>query len=236
MKHLVALLLGLAAGAAAVIALLYYNPFTSHVSLSPLSVSDRPQFSLKYSALSEDAIIYTNDGESPIKPHPEKVLQLWEAPIQLTETMVTEMRDGRDMPAGIGIKFSSRSERTRILNGEALVDSVWYIYLPERGSLLISQSENYWDYLREVVVPAYWSSGNNWKGNWHGRITNGPGALGTAAVYGGSGEFANLEMEAIEVLSAKAYSTELGPVTLDGQLTVEMPLRNDNATAQAVSK
>lgn len=231
MKHLIALILGIGAGAVAAIAFLYYNPFTSHAALSPLLVSDRPQLSLNYSAVGKDSILYTNDGESMVKPHPEKVLQLWEPPIRLTETMVTLLRDSRGAPAGIGIKFSSRSERTRLLNGEALVDSVWYVYLPQRGSLLVSQHENYWNYLREVVAPAHLSSGDNWKGNWHGRITNGPGPLGTAHVYGGSGTYQDLELEAIETLSARAYSTELGPVALDGQITIELPaVTGDSAT------
>ena len=42
-------------------------------------------------------------------------------------------------PAGLGIKFSSRSERTALLKGDAIVDSVWYVYLPGRGSLFIEQ-------------------------------------------------------------------------------------------------
>lgn len=232
MKYLIALILGIAAGGCVAVMFLYYNPFTSGAALSPLAVSDRPQISLKYSAVADHAIAYTNDGESLVTPHPEKVLQLWEAPIRQTETLVTVLRDGRDMPAGIGIKFSSRSEKTRVLNGEALVDSVWYVYLPERGSLLVSQTENYWNYLREVVVPAYWSSGDNWKGNWHGTITSGPGALGTGRVVGGSGEFRGIEAEAIETLSARAYSTKVGPVALDGQLTIELPLPGADLTAE----
>lgn len=223
MKYLLSLLLGIAAGVVVAVAFLYYNPFTSGARLSPLAVSERAQFALHYSGIAEHSILYTNDGESRVKPHPDKVLQLWEPPIRLTETLVTVLRDSRNQPAGLGVKFSSRSERTRILNGEALVDSVWYVYLPERGSFMLSQTENYWDFLREVVVPAYWSSGKNWKGNWHGTTTSGPGALGTARVHGGSGEFEGLAAEAIETLSAKAYSTERGPVALDGLLTIELP-------------
>ena len=233
MKYLIALVLGIAAGAGIAVALLYFNPFTSNASLSPLSISDGQQYILNYSAVPEDAIVYTNDGESQIDPHPEKVLQLWEPPIRQTEALITTLRDARGISAGLGIKFSSNSERTRILNGEALIDSTWYIYLPERGSLLVSQQENYWDYLRDVVVPARMSSGDNWKGNWHGRITNGPGPLGTARVHGGSGTFEGLEFEAIETLSAKAYSAEIGPVVLDGQLTIELQARSEETATAA---
>lgn len=223
MKYVIALFLGLITGVAAAIALVYFNPFLAQQSLSPLSVSERQQFTLNYSAVATDAIVFTNDGDERMHPHPVKVLQLWEKPIRLTDTLVTVLRDSRNEPTGIGIKFSSQSEDTRLLNGEALVDSAWYVFLPGRGSLLIEQTENYWPYLRDIVIPAHWSSGDSWRGNWFGIMTSGPGALGTARVHGGSGEFEGFESEAIETFAARAYSTEIGPVAIEGQLTIEIP-------------
>ena len=124
---------------------------------------------------------------------------------------------------GLGIKFVSLSEDTRILNGDVLADSVWYVYLPGKGTLLIEQSENYWDLLRKIVIPAYWNADDSWRGSWRGTITSGPGPLGTARVYGGSGIFRNVEAEAIETLTASAYSLKTGPVALEGRLLVELP-------------
>jgi hypothetical protein len=197
--------------------------------LSPLSVSDNDVITFNYSAVATDTLVYTNDGESTIAPFPSKVLQLWEPTVRLTDSMVTVLRDGRNQPAAIGIKFSSRSESTRVLNGEAMVDSVWHIYVPGQGSLFVEQQENYWNYLREIVIPAYRSSGDNWRGNWNGTITSGPGALGTARVFGGSGEFADIETDGVESLIAKAYSSNHGPVAVDGQLAVELPGTNPDA-------
>ena len=224
MRYVITLILGLVTGAVIVVAVLFYNPFAQGASLSPLEVSDREQLVLNYSVVAADSILFTNDGESTTQPYPAKVLQLWEAPIRQTDALVTVMHDGRNEPAGLGIKFSSLSEQTRLLNGEALVNSVWYVFLPGRGSLLIEQSENHWAFLREVVVPAHWSSSDNWRGTWRGRITNGPGALGTALVHGGSGEFAGQQADAIETLSTTAYSAEIGPVAMSGQLTIEQAL------------
>jgi hypothetical protein len=222
-KYLISLFVGMLIGAAMILALLYYNPLTKQTTLSPLSVSEHDVFTLNYSAVAADALVYTNDGESQVDPHPAKILQLWEAPIRRTTAMATVLADSRDQVVGLGIKFSSDSEKTNILNGEAIVDSVWHIYLPERGSLFVEQSENYWNYLREIVIPAYWSSGDNWRGVWIGNVTAGPGALSTARVVGGGGEFEGLESDAVEALSAKAYSVELGPVALSGELAVEIP-------------
>ena len=223
MKYLLSLLVGMLVGVAAFLALLIYNPFTKHNNLSPLSVSDNDLISLSYSAVATDALLYTNDGESRVAPYPAKALQLWEPPIQHTDAMATVLTDSRNQMAGIGIKISSDSERTRLLNGLALVDSVWHIYLPGRGSLFVEQSENYWDYLRAIVIPAQWSSSDSWRGIWTGNITAGPGALGTARVVGGSGAFAGLETDGVESLAAKAYTVSAGPVAVSGELVIELP-------------
>ena len=95
--------------------------------------------------------------------------------------------------------------------------------------MLIEQSENHWSFIREVVIPAHWSAGENWRGTWHGTISDGPGALGTGRVFGSSGRFAGLEADAIETLTAKAYSADVGPVAMEGQLTIEMYSGDDDS-------
>ena len=70
----------------------------------------------------------------------------------------------------------------------------------------VSQTENLWSYLRNIVIPAAWNSADSWRGNWFGVMTVGPNALGTGRVAGGSGRFAKLDTEAVESWSAKAYS------------------------------
>ena len=223
MKYFLSLLVGMLVGAAAFVLLLFYNPLSRHDSLSPLSVTDNELISLNYSAVAADALLYTNDGDSRVAPQPPKTLQLWEPPIQHTEAIVTVLTDSRNQHAGIGIKISSDSERTRLLNGQVLVDSVWHIYIPGRGSLFIEQSENHWDYLRNIVIPAHWSASDSWRGIWNGNISAGPGALGTARVVGGGGIFADLETEGIESLAAKAYTVDAGPVAVSGELVIELP-------------
>jgi len=230
MKYLISLIVGMIVGAAAFIALLYFNPLTSQNKLSPLSVTENDVVTLNYSAAATDTLIYTNNGESQVAPHPAKVLQLWERPIRRTDAMATVLTDGRGQPAGIGIKFSSDSEQTDILNGEVIVDSVWHIYVPGEGSLFIEQQENYWSYLREIVVPAHWSSSDSWRGAWNGNITSGPGALGIARVVGGSGSFSGLEADGVESLVAKAYSVDQGPVAINGHLAIEIPRLEPDAS------
>lgn len=223
MKYVLSLFVGLLVGIAAFFALLYYNPLATQSRLSPLSVSDNEVITFNYSAVAADSLVYTNDGESQVAPYPSRVLQLWEPTVRRTDAMVTVLRDSRNQPAAIGVKFSSDSEQTRLLNSEALVDSVWHIYVPGQGSLFIEQQENLWAYISEIVIPAYWSSADHWRGTWRGSVTSGPGALGTARVFGGSGVFEGLEIDGVESLNAKAYSVADGPVAVDGELAIEIP-------------
>jgi len=221
-KSLLTLVAGVFLGMVVVATVVFYNPMIGSNRLSPLSVTENEVVHLNYSVAAQDALIYTNDGESQIAPNPPKVLQLWEPTIVRTIATVNVLADSRGRPAGIGVKFSSHSEETDVLNGKALVNSVWHIYLPERGSVFIEQSENYWNYIRDIVVPAYRSSGDNWRGTWLNNMTDGPGALGTALVAGGSGQFAGIDTVAVEALSAKAYSVDQGPVAMTGELSIEL--------------
>ena len=88
---------------------------------------------------------------------------------------------------------------------------------------MVDQRENYWAYIREVAIPARLSSGKNWRGAYHGIMTNGPGSLGTARVIGGSGLFSSLESEAVESLSARGDAAKTGPRARSGNLTITLP-------------
>lgn len=222
-KHIPALLAGIFLGLVIVAVSVFYNPFVSEQGLSPLAVTENDVVYLSYSVAAADALVYTNDGESQVSPHPPRVAQLWEPAVRNTTATVNVLEDSRGRTAGIGVKFSSKSEETDILDGKALVDSVWHIYVPERGSLFIQQTENYWSYIHDIVFPAYRSAGDNWRGTWLGNVTAGPGPLGTGWVAGGSGDFAGIDTSAVEALSAKAYTIEQGPVAMVGELTIELP-------------
>ena len=222
MKYLVVLLLGILTGGLLFTLGLYHNPFMGQQTVSPLAVTDDRVLDLTYSAVPAESILFTDHGESNVEPTPDRVSELWEPSIVDTRILVTGLQDSRG-GLGIGIKFSSDSEASALLRGEALVNSVWHVYIPDQGSFMIDQTENYWSYIREIVIPASWSSGDSWRGSFHRITTSGPGSLGTARVTGGSGYFAGIESESIESLTATGYSSATGPVSMDGSLTVAIP-------------
>lgn len=223
MKYVLSLLAGIAIGVAVFMVGLYHNPFRGQPAVSPLAVTDQRIIELSFSGVPGDALLYTDHGESWVEPHPDRVVELWEPAVAETRLTVTMLEDARGKVAGLGIKFLTASEATNVINGEALADSIWHVYLPGQGTFMIDQTENYWTYIRDVVVPARWSSGDNWRGSFHGILTSGPGSLGTARVSGGSGLFANLSSEAVESVTAKAYSAVTGPMSMTRSLAIALP-------------
>lgn len=222
MKYFLGLIMGFAVGVALFAAGMYFNPLAGQPKISPLATSGEQQVEFSFPAVPSESLLYTDNGETNIGTNPIRVAELWEPTLVDSQVMVTLLENARGEPIGLGIKYASRSEDTKLINSKALVNSAWHIYVPGRGTLMVGQVENYWSYLREIVVPARWSSGNNWKGSFFRVMTDGPGALGTGRVVGGSGEFAGMSSEAVETLRARAYSSELGPVSMDGQLTVTL--------------
>lgn len=224
MKYFVSLAAGLLSGAVIFFLGLYFNPFTGQPVVSPLAVTSDQVMDLSFSAVPAEAILYTDHGESIVSPHPDRVAELWEPAVLDSRILVTVLQDSGGS-AGLGIKFSSKSEQTAVIRGDAIASSVWHIYLPQQGTFMIDQTENYWSYLRDIVIPARWSSGNGWRGSFHRIMTSGPGSLGTARVTGGSGIFADQTSESVESLTARGYSADTGPVSMDGSLTVAVPQR-----------
>ena len=62
MKYVVALVLGIVAGAALFGLALIYNPLAVDSHLSPLSVTDADIISVTYSVVPSASIVYTNNG------------------------------------------------------------------------------------------------------------------------------------------------------------------------------
>ena len=222
MKYAISLVLGFLVGAVVFVVGLYLNPFSGQATVSPLSVTSERVIDLSFSAVPGDGVLYTDHGETVVTPHPERIAELWEPAVHETSIHVTKVESSRGEFAGIGIKFSSRSEQTAIVKGDVIANSAWHLYLPGQGTLLIDQTENFWSYIRGVVIPARTSAGDNWVGSFHTITTNGPGSLGTARVTGGSGLFDGMTSESVEALTARGYSANSGPVSVDGNLTVEL--------------
>ena len=233
MKYLVALLAGIACGAILFVLLIYYNPLARRPALSPLAVSSTGQMELAFAAGSRELIAATGSGLTSAVPQPERIQQLWEPAVEDTTVVVAMLRNSRGQPAGLGIKFATVAEQPGILNGVYPVTSAWHVWLVGRGGLMVDQTENRWSLLREIALPARVSSADSWRGSYYGVLTDGPNALRTGRVTGGSGSLRGAQGEAVEAISVRAWSVAEGPVAMEGRLTIALdPAAEAAATAR----
>lgn len=234
MRIWISLFLGFVVGAILFLSVFYFAPMSKAQTLSPLAVVDTQRYEYSYSLNSSDALIFTNNGNSRIRPNPLKVQEFWEPAIEHTQALVTVLHNANNQPVGLGVKFSSGSEQSRLLSGEILVNSAWHIYTTNAGSAFIEQTENQWSYLMGVVIPARVDSlksfggDGDWQGVWFGNITDGPNALGTARVIGATGALKGNPAEAVEFIYAADYSDATGPVAETATMTIALTPEMDS--------
>ena len=77
MKYAVSAFIGFVLGIILFVGGLYFNPFAEQLTVSPLAVATDERLELHYSAAASESILYTDHGESNIKPHPDRVAELW---------------------------------------------------------------------------------------------------------------------------------------------------------------
>jgi len=223
MKYVVAFVVGLATGALLFALLLYLNPLASRPIISPLSVVDGRTLEFAFHAGTAEALAITGSGPAETAEHPSGIQPLWEPTLRHTRILVTEFRNSRGQPAGLGIEFSTVAEETGLLNGVYPVASAWHVYLTGRGGLMVGQTENHWPLIRDVRLPARFSAADSWRGTWIGILTRGPNAIGTGRVAGGTGSLSGVDGEAVESVDARAWSAERGPVDVTGRLSLAFP-------------
>ena len=220
---MISMLGGILAGIVLFVLGIYFNPVTGRPLISPLTISKDPVMDLHYSTVKEAGLLFTNKKQNSSKIYPANVLELSEPALRDTGVLVTLLQDTAGNVVGLGIKMLSKSETTALITGAAIANSIWHIYLRNRGTIMIAQTENYWPYIRDVVIPAHLNSERSWQGRFHHITTNGPETLGTARVSGGNGLFTDLTTSSVESLTVAHYSSETGSVTLDGNLKIVIP-------------
>jgi len=202
---------------------IYLNPLTGRDSVSPLTLSPHQMLELHFStALDDNRLVPAQETNGTVLSTPTTV-EFSEPTLRDTTVFLTILKDTTDHAAGLGIKMLSKSETTSLIKGAAITNSIWHIYLPASGTIMIDQTENYWAYIRDIVIPAHLASDKSWQGTFHRITTTGPKPQGTANVSGGNGLFENLNTSASESLTVARYLAGTGQVTMDGNLKIVIP-------------
>lgn len=229
MKYLIVILLGLAVGAAAGGAVLYYNPLTEPAVTAP-EIGDR---TLHYAlpeqllglTLGERALLPTNRGD-------RDDAGLWEDTIDRTALLGLVLRDPADRPAAVATRLLAGSAHTDLLLHGVLVSDYWLLTIPDEGTMFVRVDTNLWPFLKHTLLPV-WFFDRPWSGPVEYRPTAGPGIGNTAVVIGATGRFAGLQGSAVEQYRV----THLDPATRKAAAVgeLQLTLSEPRVTAEAAT-
>ena len=200
MRYVIALVVGLVIGAAAALALLYFNPLTQR----QVQAGATPARSLGYSMQSADTWLATHDRQIDLPVVPADVPLLWEDGIKGMVLGAMPLRDASGHVAAYGTRVTAPSASTEFLRAGLLVDDFWLISYPGEGSIFVHAVNNEWPLLRNTLV-AVDLLGRSYTGPEHYAPTVGPVAAG-ARVQGLNGRFAGAGGHARERVALDGYA------------------------------
>jgi hypothetical protein len=215
MKYLFFTLVGLILGAAAGIAVLYYNPLTVARTPEPAS-ADR---ALHYQ-LPEQSLAFMHGDRALLPGTSAGDEQFWEETINRTVLLALSLNDADGAPIAAASRLIQASTETDLLLRGVLVSDHWLLTIPGEGSLFLRVDTNLWPFLTQTFIPT-WYLGRPWKGPSEYRPTVGPGPK-SAMIIGATGRFANAEGSAIEQYRLTTLDPASGQVALAGELHLHL--------------
>jgi hypothetical protein len=198
MIRLLAFLLGLVAGAAG--AAVLYARWIDHSERSLAALEAFPKDGVEWFFLDVPGheVALTHGGIVPMAPFPPGIASLGEPNVRLGLGLVTKLRDVTGDVVGFASELEAASPETSLAQGRIMTDTFWTVVVPGRGALFLHQTEDNWDLVTRIALPAILLR-RDWTGDWTNVNTVGPRPDGRGAVVGGSGEFAGARGSFIEV-------------------------------------
>ena len=213
MKYAFSLLVGLLCGASCALAIIYFNPLTRGQSDDRSATAG---WTLDYTLSPERTWLSTHDRRLGLPVVPSSVPLLYEEGIR--GTILTAMPLGGADSIAAATRVSIPSGDTEFLRSGLLVEDVWLISVPGRGSLFVRALNNQWPLFRDTVVRVDWLR-RSFAGSGSYGPTRGPADAG-ADVVGLTGVYEGAHGNGSERLSLSYYNGDL--TTIQGQLMIEM--------------
>ena len=218
MKFLLAFIVGIAIGAAAAGALVFFNPLIASTADS------RPPsgWTLRYEFPEPSSLALSHDEQFGLPLIPADSPLLWESGIKGTVLNVLRLDDGTDSAPVLATRVSVPSAASNLIIEGAIVDDYWLLTAPGRGSLFVHSANNDWPLLRDTLVKVDWLGREFGNGSEY-RPTRGP-LNGSAALTGVTGQFAAARGRAFERLEVDHYRGRFDGVRGELSLLLDDPL------------
>lgn len=217
MKYLFVAIIGLALGAAAAGAVVYYNPLADKSAPMPASTDRVLRYSLPAQvldfAVGEDAQLFGHDTGDDA---------LWEETIDRTAVLGLVLNNGSNQPVALASRLLSTSPASDLLLRGVLVSDDWLVTIPNEGTFYVHADSNAWPFLKEKLVPV-WYLDRPWIGPAEYWPTVGPSPDDTANVVGLSGAFRGNAGSAVEHYEVTALDPARNAALASGELYLNLP-------------
>lgn len=217
MKYVLGLLLGFVIGAACALALLLWNPMFDNSRESRLGNAN-----LELPISGEGAVTVSRSvtGYPWLSAQPANA----ESPAVegvTSAVSISQVTTGIPGSAAYVVRLQSLTDDGKPLFGELLEQSLFYIVLPELGSMIVASDDDLWGFARQLAVPLV--RGEEWRGNIRYRSTIGP-ERGYAEVHGIGGDIRGLTGRAELMQSVRRASLSGGIIDGDSRISVSLAL------------
>ncbi|MFD7408625.1 hypothetical protein ACFV7R_39650 [Streptomyces sp. NPDC059866] len=173
-----------------------------------------------FAEVPKDGVFETHRGDLPLAVFPEGIAKFTEPRLQKAFALGGKLRDKNGEVVGFSTEIEEVLPETDFESGKLLTHTVWTLFFPGRGTIVLDQIENSSEVATKVFKPAL-ESGEPWTGTLNAVTTAGPRADGKGVILGGTGEFAGIRGSGIEIANLRRFDPATG--SLEG--TFELRFR-----------
>lgn len=173
-----------------------------------------------FAEVPQDGVFETHRGDLPLALFPEGIAKFTEPRLHNAFALGGKLRDKTGEVVGFSTEIEEVLPETDFESGKLLTHTVWTLFLPGRGTLVLDQIEDSSAVATKVFKPAF-DSGRPWTGTLRAVTTAGPRKDGKGVILGGTGEFGGARGTGIEIADLRSFDPVTG--TLEG--TFELRFR-----------
>ncbi|MFJ8593472.1 hypothetical protein [Streptomyces sp. NPDC093598] len=173
-----------------------------------------------FAEVPKDGVFETHRGDLPLAVFPEGIAKFTEPRLQNAFALGAKLRDKHGEVVGFSTEIEEVLPETDFESGKLLTHTVWTLFFPGRGTLVLDQIEDSSEVATKVFKPAL-DSGEPWTGTLDAVTTAGPRADGKGVIIGGTGDFKGVRGTGIEVAGLRRFDPATG--SLEG--TFELRFR-----------
>ncbi|MBL1083475.1 hypothetical protein JK359_16095 [Streptomyces actinomycinicus] len=173
-----------------------------------------------FAEVPRDGVFETHRGDLPLAVFPGGIAKFTESRLQKAFALGSKIRDKNGEVVGFATEIEEVLPETDFETGKMLTHTVWTLFFPGRGTIVLNQFEDSSEVATKVFKPAF-DSGEPWTGRLNAVTTAGPRADGKGEIIGGTGEFAGIRGSGIEIADIRRFDPANG--SLEG--TFELRFR-----------